>query len=317
MPVQSVALAGVCALALAAPTFVQSAEVVQSSQSAAKAFTGASTRGDVIVVTLAWGSTNAATVTDSAGNTYVAAAQPTVGIGGLVGEQIQLFWAPVLDAGTAPLTVRATSPSSSYVQFAALEYRGVALSGPVDGVASGRSSGSTAIDAGPIVVTSADQVLVGWIYSTGTVSQGTPGFTVRSRINADLAQDRLATGPGTYIVTGSNASSQSWTMQVVGFRSALDAGAPDAGAPDAGGPDAGAGDAGAVPDAGGSRDSGAGDAGALDGGTNGPQGPGEYVVGCGCRQPPGAGGAAALGWLVVWGLAARRRATPGGVSASR
>jgi len=105
-----VTLSGMCALALgASASFVQSAEVVQSSQTAAKAFSGASTPGDVIVVTLAWGSTSAATVTDSAGNTYLAAAPPTVGIGGLVGEQIQLFWAPVLDAGAAPLTVRATS----------------------------------------------------------------------------------------------------------------------------------------------------------------------------------------------------------------
>ncbi|MBX7101492.1 MAG: hypothetical protein K1X89_27505 [Myxococcaceae bacterium] len=206
------------------------------------------------------------------------------------------------------------------MQFAALEYRGLAQVSPVDGVASGRSSGSTAIDAGTLTVTASEAVLVGWIYSTGTVSLGTPGFAVRSRINADLAQDRLSTGPGTYTVTGANASSQSWTMQVVGFRAgggvSTDAGGTDGGALDGGASlDAGA-KADAGPDAGRGPDAGNVDAGAGDGGPPGDLHPGEYVVGCGC-QAPGAGGAAVLGWLAACGAAAWRRAARRRLSAPR
>jgi hypothetical protein len=257
-------------------------------------FGGPSTNGHTLVVAVAWGSNTIIAVTDSAGDAYLKATPPMSGVGALNGETIQIFWAPIQDAGSLPLTVRASSTGASYVQFVALEYSGLDENNPVDGYSGGRSSGSAFIDAGSIVVQHDGEVLVGWVYSTGPVDQGTPGFEIRSRINADLAEDHVETRPGTYWGTALNQSaSDAWTMQIVGFTPPIGGKMPDGGVGDGGAGDggAGAGDGGAGD--GGAGDGGAGDGGAGDGGAGEVNDVRHYAVGCGCAGTTGYG-------IILW-----------------
>src|SRR5205823_6508268 len=94
------------------------------------------------------------------------------------------------------------------------EYKGVALTGPLDGNAQARGTSST-VSSGPIVTTVAGDLLFGFCVSDSSCTRGT-GFTARSTFESNLGEDKF---PGAAGVNSATATANApWTILAAAFK---------------------------------------------------------------------------------------------------
>jgi hypothetical protein len=211
-----------------APTAAASISYVQgnyatpqsSVASAAVAFTGAQTAGDLNVIVVGWNDSTAtvSSVTDSQGNVYTRAVGPTA-ISGVASQSI--YYSPNIKsaaAGANVVTV-AFSVAAAYPDIRILEYSGVSATTPVDVTAAATGTSGTN-NSGSATTTNAADLIFGANLVTGVTSGPGSGFTQRllTSPDGDIAEDKLVTATGSYSATA--PSTGEWVMQMVAFRAA-------------------------------------------------------------------------------------------------
>ena len=180
-------------------------------------FTLAQTGGDLNIVVVGWNDSTSivSSVTDSSGNAYSLAADPTV-VSGFLSQTIyyakNIAGAP---AGANTVTVQ-FNQAAAYPDVRILEYRGVTT---LDAKA-GASGNSATANSGPATTTSANELIFGAnTVFTLTGAAGT-GFTSRiiTSPDGDIAEDQLVTTAGSNSATALLTSSGPWVMQMVTFK---------------------------------------------------------------------------------------------------
>ncbi len=202
---------------LASPTFVQvkSATPQTAAGSVAVTYALAQKAGNLNVVVVGWNDTTStvSTVSDSLGNNYLLAIGPTTG----TGLRQAIYYAAGIKGGSNTITVR-FNQAAKYVDIRALEYSGLDSATPLDVKAGAAGSGTTA-SSGAATTTSANGLILGAGMTTAHFAGAGTGFISRIITNpdADIAEDRTVSAPGSYSATAPN-SSGSWVMQMVAFR---------------------------------------------------------------------------------------------------
>jgi hypothetical protein len=235
------------------------------------------TPGDLIVVGLGYNGPSAS-VSDSAGDSYQSAVNLMGTSGPIAGWGCAVFYAGVMDAGTAPFSVTIASPGQASAPLVA-EYSGIDLSAPLDSAAGSMSpTASSQLDSGVISTTVPGDLLLGWACTSGVPTPG-GGFAEVAQFGSQLLEQATAPVPANYMATAGVAATE-WFMEGAAFRASV----PDAGS--------------ALADAG-------ADAGQLRSGV--PGGPLDLVVTTSCSElPTRASGWGAL-FAVCLGLALWRR----------
>jgi hypothetical protein len=195
--------------------------------------------GDLLVVAAYWtyGSVSASpklTVTDSLGNTFVAATQVYDNYqanGGVRCKAVaQIFYAANVKAGADTITVTTSQPGNTTFGFTAIEYVGAATTSPLDDqVGLSTPPGGTNTMTAPALSLSGPRAVVVAVF-TDTVGPGQvvpgPGFQLRGS-NAALyamVQDNLPGTTGAASVTAtaslpSGATDKCWSVAAAGFKS--------------------------------------------------------------------------------------------------
>jgi len=185
-------------------------------------YNAAQTAGNLNVVVVGWNDTSAQvqSVSDSRGNTYLRAVGPTTYSG--LGTQSIYYSANIATtaAGANTVTVQ-FSQSAQYPDIRIAEYRGIAVTNPVDITAAGQGGNATLSDSGPATTTNSNDLLIGAnLVAQQTVAAG-QGYTGRMVTvpDGDILEDRVATSVGSYNATAL-LTGGAWIMQMVAFRAA-------------------------------------------------------------------------------------------------
>jgi PKD repeat protein len=198
--------------------FVQvAAATPQTDQTAVPvALAAAQVAGNLNAVVVGWNDViaNVASVTDTAGNTYLPAAPVTRG-GGI---SQAVYYATNIAAGANTVTVTFDRPAA-FVDVRVAEYSGLDRVSPLDATASAAGTASTA-NSGNATTTAARTLLLGAGTTTGAFGSAGSGYTTRiiTQPDLDILADRAVTTAGTYNATA--AVGGAWVMQLVAFRGA-------------------------------------------------------------------------------------------------
>jgi hypothetical protein len=202
--------------------FRQSAEnsenVANSSSVTTNAFGANLGAGDLIAVWIYCHRTAAQTVssvTDTAGNIYQPAIAPTAGVGTMTGSEQEIWYAKNIKTGAGVKVTAAFSAAFSGEKgIAAFEYTGLDKADPVDKTSAATGSVLNA-SVGPVTTTAPGVVFAAAVFKMN----GTPGagFTPRSALKGNVAEDKLTSAPTTVRPTFTNAA-QDWIAQMVAFK---------------------------------------------------------------------------------------------------
>jgi len=207
----------------AAITYVQGTSNLGGTGIAVTAtYPNSQSAGDLNVVLIAWvaSTPSVLSVTDSNGNTYVAAGSPTRDSG--VGAQ-QIYYAKNITNAAKNInvvTVTFNEPiTDSDIRI--VEYSGIDPVNAYDG-AVGASGTGTAQSSGRLTTTNANDVLVAGNFVAGETTAPGNGFTERL-LNGygEIVEDETTKVIGTYSATAIQNSSGYWLMQMAAFREAL------------------------------------------------------------------------------------------------
>ncbi|MDQ4490679.1 fibronectin type III domain-containing protein [Sinomonas sp. ASV486] len=231
--IASFGLVAVPAHAASAPAFVQQGSAHKGG-AASLAVTPASavTAGNRLIVEVGiWNSSSAtaASVTDTAGNTYTelihfAASEHT---------ELSVWSAPITAGGGTKPTVTVKPTSTADVGLAVLEYSGLSTAAGVAAMdvhaqTSGTTSGAGAVASGPTPATSGDGELAVGFYADsgfGATLGGGSGFTLRTAISnasdMELAVEDAAVGAGVAENAAfTTAANTTWLAATIVFRPA-------------------------------------------------------------------------------------------------
>ncbi len=210
--------------AVSAPVaFVQAnAATPQANQSqVAVTYANAQMAGDTNILAIGWNNatSNIASVTDSAGNTYQLAVPTARGAG--ISQAI--YYAKNIKAaaaGTNTVTVVFNAPTP-FVDIRAAEYSGLDLVNPLD-VGLSASGNNATPNSGSITTNAARELIFAAGTTSGGFSAAGANFTNRmiTTPDLDIAEDRIVTATGSYSATASLTGSAAWVMQVVAFKAA-------------------------------------------------------------------------------------------------
>jgi len=185
-------------------------------------YTQAQTAGNLNVVVVGWSDATSAisSVTDNKGNVYALAVGPTQNAGGVTQA---IYYAKNIvsaAAGANTVTVRFNT-TASFPDIRIMEYSGLDLNNPLDGV-SGAVGTTSTMDSGAVVTTNGNDLLVGANTVLTRVNSAGTGYTNRviTYPDGDLVEDEIATGVGTYHATSTLADPGAWVMQVVALKAA-------------------------------------------------------------------------------------------------
>jgi fibronectin type 3 domain-containing protein len=205
---------------IASIAYVQSSSQVPDTGAAVSVtFPSAQTAGDLNIVIVGWSdsSSSVQSISDSVGNTYVAALGPTVSSGNA--SQILYYAKNIKGATAGSNTVTVTfSATVDYPEVRILEYSGIDPVNPFDaGV--GASGVSVAQNSGPLTTTNANDLLVAANYLYDTTTGTDPNYTERLGTDGgDVVQDRIVTSVGTYTATSTQDGPDWWLMQLGAFK---------------------------------------------------------------------------------------------------
>jgi hypothetical protein len=219
--------------ASAPPAFVQQATAHAASRASLGVTLGAPvTVGNRLVVEVGvWNSrgATAASVADSAGNTYVELTHFIAS----ENTELSVWSAPVTAGGGASPTVTATTTSAADIGIVADEYSGLSTVPDATVIdqsshATGRTTAAQAVSSGPTAPTSAaNEVAIGFYADSGFNDNLTagPGFTPRSNISPTgdielLTEDTLVGASSTPAASTNTGANTVWLQATLVFRAA-------------------------------------------------------------------------------------------------
>lgn len=217
----AVALTLQAAPAVGAVAFVKKIETVavaSSSTASTGSFSSAVTSGNLIVVRIWYNDAtrSVSSVSDTKGNTYARAAGPTTGPSSLAGWRQELWYAKNVTGGTTfSVTATFDATFSTEKSIAAFEYSGADAASPLDRTAATTTTGANA--ASPSVATTSASELLFGAALFGSCGNAGSGFTARSTLNCNVAEDKTVSTTGSYSATFSNTS-QAAVVQLATFR---------------------------------------------------------------------------------------------------
>jgi len=175
----------------------------------------------VVIIGWADATTTVQSVTDSAGNTYNLAFNPTVGTGL---SQAIYYAKNISAAGSNTVTVTFSAAAQS-PDVRVLEYSGLDPVTPLD-TAGGSAGTGTALDSGPITTSNASDLIIGAGKTVGgAVSTTGQGFiTVNVTPDGDNVEHLIGSSASPIDATATQNASTAWVMQAVAF---LEAPIPD------------------------------------------------------------------------------------------
>jgi hypothetical protein len=177
------------------------------------AFSNNNTAGNLIVVYQSWddsGGNTIASVTDTAGNTYVSTGPEHSGT--------QIFYAKNIKGGAN--TVKTTfTGSGNLFQLHILEYSGADPISPLDAVSSASSSSGTALDSGATTTHFANELIFGAGNISNTILDPGVGFTNRAQLLGDQIEDKFVATVSSYKATATGDGT-GWIMLMATFRAA-------------------------------------------------------------------------------------------------
>jgi YD repeat-containing protein len=190
-----------------------------SGSSITVTFNSAQTAGNLNVVFVGWDDATSTiqSITDSAGNSYVAAVGPTVNTGNAT--QTMYYAANIASSAAGTNTVTVTfSGSVPYPDVRALEFSGVATSSPLDTMVATTGDGTT-LDTGSFATTGNNELII----ASGNVQhQFVAAGSCCTQILAsywNVVEDELASTAGSYDVTSTDTYGY-WVMQAAAFKAA-------------------------------------------------------------------------------------------------
>jgi hypothetical protein len=220
--------------AAAAPTTIalvqHAGKTVNTATTGSLAFSSATRPGDWIAVAIRTSVPNETfTVRDSSGNQYVRAAQSNVAGAAPNAYTLALFYAENIKGG--PDTVTVSDTAISTLQFAILEYSGVATANSLDATAF-QQGFSASPNTGTASTTASGKLLLGmFITANGANYTAGSGYTMAQRVpnttNARLAVEHMApSASGAASATASLGASDYWGALLVALRPAAASGLP-------------------------------------------------------------------------------------------
>jgi hypothetical protein len=176
-------------------------------------FAMAQTAGHTNIVVVSWssGTSDVATVVDTAGNTYVKA---PLTIGNMY--SIRIYYASNIQASSANRVTATFAQNMPFPKLRIFEYSGLATS---DAYESGSSLSGTSMGAaaGPVMTTTPHTLLFAPNVING-VSGAVLPFVAVDTSDGDLVEHREVTTPGTYSAAATINASVSWVMMLAVFR---------------------------------------------------------------------------------------------------
>jgi len=199
--------------------FVQTTDVASANPAAISittgAFASAVTSGRLLVAYVAWNNDVTASLTDTAGNTWVSGHARI----NETGQIAQPFYAKNVTGGSS-FTVTATfSADATFRKIQASEYSGLDTTAPLDVTAGSSNPASANPTSGTNTSTVADTLIVGGVSvssGTGDPAAGT-NFTLRSTQNFFAMEDRIVSATGTYEANWTYASTK-WVAHMMIFK---------------------------------------------------------------------------------------------------
>jgi hypothetical protein len=128
-----------------------------------------------------------------------------------------MYYAPNIRGGANAVTVR-FSTAAAFVDIRILEYSGLDTVNPLNATTAATGS-STTSSSGSLTTTTGNVLLVAANTVATSTSGAGPGFTSRviTSPDGDIAEDGVATAPGSYTATAPLNSTGWWVMQLVAF----------------------------------------------------------------------------------------------------
>jgi hypothetical protein len=211
------------------PTFIQAATAHTSAATVLSATTSSGvvigTRMIVTVGMWAGNGPTAASVTDSAGDTYTEVTHFTA-----ADKTDQSVWTAPVTKGGGPLTVSVTPTSSADIGLGVLEYAGLSSSAGLAAVdqsshATGTTSGATTVSSGATpATTGANDLALGSYVDSGFGDSLTPGSGFTSRANVSptgdiefLMEDAIVGKGATPAATFGTGGQTTWLASTVDF----------------------------------------------------------------------------------------------------
>lgn len=187
-----------------------------ASSSVAVTYPAAQTAGNLNVVEVGWNDATSSvnTVTDSSGNGYALAVDPTSG----TELRQSIYYAKNINAGSNTVTVT-FSKAAAAVDLRVLEYSGLDTANPLDVTAGAAGTGATG-NSGSATTNSANELIIGAGMTAGAFTKAGTGFTLRmiTSPDADIAEDQITTATGSYSATAPTSTSTPWVMQMAAFQ---------------------------------------------------------------------------------------------------
>ncbi|MBS1865618.1 MAG: Ig-like domain-containing protein [Acidobacteria bacterium] len=196
------------------PSFVQANNNQIANGSAVSiAFHSATQTGNTIVVYAIWSNTGAATITDSAGNTFASIGAPLVWGGGF---SAQVFYASHIAGGADTVTASFQTGVTSFGVLYVHEYSGIDPANPID-VTSSATGSSATLNSGSATTTAPNDLIFGAGVSDNSVTAAGSGFLSRDLAYGNITEDRVGASIGSYAATATH-NGKIWGMQMVAFR---------------------------------------------------------------------------------------------------
>jgi YD repeat-containing protein len=190
-----------------------------SGSSITVTFNSAQTAGNLNVVFVGWddASSTVQSITDSAGNTYVAAVGPTVNPGNAT--QTMYYAANIAASAGGANTITVTfSDSVSYPDVRIAELSGVVTSNPLDTAVASYGDGAT-LNSGTLTTTGANELLI----ASGNVQHQWDavgsGYAELFASYWNVVEDAIAPAAGTYSAADTDNYGY-WVMQLAAFKAA-------------------------------------------------------------------------------------------------
>jgi glucose/arabinose dehydrogenase/PKD repeat protein len=215
------ALAAVLVLLLApaahaaTPGFVQGTqnEISNGTQNNV-VFQNSNTPGNLIVVYAIWSNTGTASITDTRGNSYAAAAPATRWNNSTWSSQV--FYAKNVAGGANTVTGTFGTAINSFGILYVHEYTGMDKINPLDVTAAAIGS-ARSMDSGSATTTNANDLIFGAGASLWSVTAAGTAFTTRLTGYDNMTEDRVVSTTGSYNATATQNSS-AWVMHMAAFK---------------------------------------------------------------------------------------------------
>jgi hypothetical protein len=176
--------------------------------------------GNLIVVFVVWDNGGGVSLSDSSGNTYAPAVDPTQ-TGGDSPLSAQIFYAGDIKGGANNVTVTFADPIDKHASIYIHEYTGIGRLVPFDSAVAASGTSAEMTSAALQTRSSSELLFVGVASDGRSIKRLTPGYHVRGLRPGELTADAFSGPASSLAVPYSATATQSgtgWTMQLAAFQ---------------------------------------------------------------------------------------------------